>query len=114
MFSIALLAFAVAALALCFGTLFPQFETENAAQIPTSFGGLAYMITSVLLLALVSILEARPLYIDLARHYTHAATRPGDWWEVAGGFAAAAFVCGAATLIPVRIAVRRLEAVERA
>jgi ABC-2 type transport system permease protein len=113
-FSIALLAFAVAALALCFGTVFPQFETENAAQIPTSFGGLVYMITSVALLGLVSILEARPLYIYLARHFAHAVTHPGDWWEVAGGFAAAALVCGAATLFPIRIALRRLEAVERA
>src|SRR3989449_8073820 len=30
------LTFAIAALALGFGALYPQFETENAAQIPTS------------------------------------------------------------------------------
>ena len=26
-------------LAVGFGTMYPRFETENAAQIPTSFGG---------------------------------------------------------------------------
>ena len=36
---------ALAGLALGFGTLFPQFETENAAQIPTSFGGLVFMMS---------------------------------------------------------------------
>ena len=61
--SITLLTFAVSAMALCFGTLFPQFETENATQIPTSFGGLIYMMTSVGLLCSVIVLEARPLYI---------------------------------------------------
>ena len=38
---------ALAGLALGFGTLFPQFETENAAQIPTSFGGLLFMMAAV-------------------------------------------------------------------
>ncbi len=112
--SIALLTFAVSGLALCFGTLFPQFETENAAQIPTSFGGLVYMLTSVGLLCVVSTLEAHPLYIYLARHFTHSATSSRDWWEVAIGFGLAAALCGAATLVPIRIARRRLEAVERA
>ncbi len=112
--SIALLTFAVSALALCFGTLFPQFETENAAQIPTSFGGLVYMVTSVGLLCAVSVLEARPLYIYLARHFTHTVNTSRDWWEVAVGFGLAAALCGAATLLPIRVALRRLERIERA
>src|SRR5437899_3130184 len=44
------LTFAIAALALGFGALYPQFETENAAQIPTSFGGLVFMMPTVALL----------------------------------------------------------------
>ena len=45
------LTLAISALALTFGTLYPQFETENAAQIPTSFGGLVFMMTTIALLA---------------------------------------------------------------
>ena len=52
--------FALAGLAIGFGTLFPQFETENAAQIPTSFGGLVFMMASVALIGGVVVLEARP------------------------------------------------------
>ena len=39
LFTITLMTFALAGLALALGTLFRSFETENAAQIPTSFGG---------------------------------------------------------------------------
>ena len=38
--TIILMTFALSGLAIGFGTYFPQFETENAAQIPTAFGGL--------------------------------------------------------------------------
>jgi ABC-2 type transport system permease protein len=41
--TIVLLTVAISAMALGFGALYPQFETENAAQIPTSFGGLVFM-----------------------------------------------------------------------
>src|SRR2546428_14146709 len=41
------LTLAIAAMALGFGALYPQFETENAAQIPTSFGGLVYMMATI-------------------------------------------------------------------
>ena len=49
--TIALMTLALCGMALGFGTLFPQFETENAAQIPTSFGGLLFMIAAVGLIA---------------------------------------------------------------
>jgi ABC-2 type transport system permease protein len=112
--SIAFLTFALSALALCFGTLFPQFETENAAQIPTSFGGLVYMMTAVVLLGAVAVLEARPVYMHLAHHFTHTATDAGDWEDLVVGFGAAGALCIASTLLPIRIALKRLAAVERA
>src|SRR2546426_3062661 len=49
--TMAALTLAIAAMALAFGTLYPQFETENAAQIPTSFGGLVFMMATIALLA---------------------------------------------------------------
>src|SRR5690606_33347750 len=58
--TIALYTLAASALALGLGALYPQYDTENAAQIPTSFGGLVFMMSSVVLLALVIAVEARP------------------------------------------------------
>jgi ABC-2 type transport system permease protein len=112
--SITLLTFALSALALCFGTLFPQFETENAAQIPTSFGGLIYMMTAVALLGTVIVLEARPVYIYLGHHFYGTHTPRTDLFDVILGFSLAAALCLAATLVPIWTALRRLTDLERA
>src|ERR1700738_5006835 len=108
--TIALMTLARCAMARGFGTLFPQFETENAAQIPTSFGGLVFMIASIGLIAAVIVLEARPVYGYLSAQFYGTPTYPA---EMVFGFGMAALLCVAATLIPVGIAKRRLEAVER-
>ena len=108
--TIALMTLALCGMALGFGTLFPQFETENAAQIPTSFGGLLYMIASVALIAGVIVLEARPVYGYLSAQFYGTPSSPT---EMVVGFGLAAALCVAATLVPIGIAKRRLEAVER-
>jgi ABC-2 type transport system permease protein len=121
--TITLMTFAMAAMALCFGTVFPQFETENAAQIPTSFGGLVFMMTAVLVLGAVVFLEARPVYEYLSARMaelTAAAPAPTTHHtpvnvaDAVLGFGLATAVCVAATVVPMRIAFRRLEAIERA
>ena len=105
------LTFGLAGLAIGLGTLFPQYETENAAQIPTSFGGLVFMMAAVGLIAAVIVLEARPVYAWVAaRAFGRGTVDPR---EMAIGFGAAAAVCIAATLVPIRIALRRLERGER-
>ncbi|HVZ47587.1 MAG TPA: hypothetical protein VG916_02275 [Gemmatimonadaceae bacterium] len=109
-FSITGLTFAVCGLAIGFGTIFPQFETENAAQIPTSFGGLLFMMASVVVIGGVVVLEARPVYGFIAARAFHQPSNPV---EMVIGFAAAALLCVAATVFPVREALRRLERVER-
>src|SRR5262249_42700181 len=63
--TIACFTMAAGALALSLGVLYPQFETENAAQIPTSFGGLVFMMSAILLLAAIIVIEARPVAAHL-------------------------------------------------
>lgn len=108
--SITLLTFALSGLAIGFGTMFPQFETENAAQIPTSFGGLLYMMASVVVIGGVIVLEARPVYGYLSAKAFGTAADPT---EMVLGFGAAALLCVVATILPIRMALTRLEAVER-
>lgn len=108
--TISLMTLALAGLALGFGTMFPQFETENAAQIPTSFGGLLFMMTSVAVIGGVVVLEARPVY-----GYLTARAFGGDTQITAMviGFGLATALCLAATLVPIRMALGRLQAIER-
>jgi ABC-2 type transport system permease protein len=108
--SIALMTFALSGMAIGFGTMFPQFETENAAQIPTSFGGLLYMMASVALIGSVVVLEAGPVYSYLS---AKAFRQPIEPTQMVAGFGAAFVLCIVATLVPIRIALKRLEAVER-
>jgi ABC-2 type transport system permease protein len=108
--AICALTLAISAMALGFGALYPQFETENAAQIPTSFGGLVFMMATIALLAAVigslwqavyayvrSVYDARPVVVDA--------------WMVLW-FTVAAALCAAATVIPLKAGLRRIERLE--
>ena len=105
-----LLTFAISALALGFGTLYPQFETENAAQIPTSFGGLVFMMTAIVLVAAVIMLEAMPVY-----GYMNAAFR-GESVQITTSmmlaFAGVLLLCITATVVPLKISLRKMEEFE--
>jgi ABC-2 type transport system permease protein len=101
---------AASALALTFGILYPRFGTENAAQIPTSFGGLVYMMASLTLLALVLAIEAAPVTAYLrADRLGGPAPNPSDSLVAA---AAVVLLCTAATIVPLRLGIRRLDAME--
>jgi ABC-2 type transport system permease protein len=104
------LTLAIAALALTFGTLYPQFETENAAQIPTSFGGLVFMMATIALLAavIVSLWQAVHAYV---RAMFYGEPLVIDSWMLLW-FGVAAALCTAATIVPLRLALRKMESFE--
>jgi ABC-2 type transport system permease protein len=108
--TILLLTLAISAMALAFGTLYPQFNTENAAQIPTSFGGLVFMMATIALLAAVILIESVPVYRYLRASFEQEplAVTP----LMVGSFALAAAVCVLATVVPLRVALRKLEQIE--
>jgi ABC-2 type transport system permease protein len=103
------LTLALGAIALGYGAVYPQFETENVAQIPTSFGGLVCMMTIVGLLGLIIAIEAGPVseYIRLQQ-----AGLPGGAPAIFAGLAAVIVVCGVATVLPLRVAMRKLEGMD--
>ncbi|HJU89104.1 MAG TPA: hypothetical protein VJ672_06905 [Gemmatimonadaceae bacterium] len=107
--TITLLTFAIAGLALALGVLFPQYGTENAAQIPTSFGGLVFMMLSIGVIGGVVILEARPVYAYLSARQFGTPISPS---EMTVGFALAALLCLTATFAPLSMALTRLERTE--
>jgi ABC-2 type transport system permease protein len=99
------------ALALSFGALYPQFGSENAAQIPTSFGGLVYMMSSLSLLAMIIMIEAGPVtaYLRVGLHGGELIDLIPEL--IAAGLVVVA-VCVAATVVPLRLALRRIEMME--
>jgi ABC-2 type transport system permease protein len=108
--TIVLYTMAVSALALTFGVFYPQFGTENAAQIPTSFGGIVYMMASLCLLGLVIMIEALPVTEQLRAWQGGDRLVATPQLLAAGALVTA--ICIAATLIPLRLSARRLERME--
>ena len=103
--------FALTALALGFGALYPNYDTENVAEIPTSFGGLLFMMAAVSYLAGVVILEGWPVYLFL-----DARLRGGDA-EVTTtplllGIAGATVLTGLAMWLPLRAGIRKVQSVD--
>ena len=109
--TILLYTLAAGALALSFGALYPQFGTENAAQIPTSFGGLVYMMSSLCLLALIIGIEAIPV-TNYLRDQRYAQQPVGITAELVLSGLAVIAVCAAATIVPLRVGLRRIETME--
>jgi ABC-2 type transport system permease protein len=101
---------AVGALALGMGVLYPQFDSENAAQIPTSFGGLVFMMAAVSLLTLIIVIEAVPVAQQLRAWQAGAA--PGSPASLLLVVALVFIVCALATVLPLRMGLRRLAAIE--
>lgn len=101
---------AISGMALGFGALFPQFDTENAAQIPTSFGGLVFMMTTVTLLGLVIVVEAVPVvsYLRARQAGADSAFTP----ELGVALAVVVAVCATATILPLRIGLKRMTEME--
>ena len=101
---------ALCALALGFGALYPNFDTENAAEIPTSFGGLLFMMAAVLYLGGVVVLEAWPVYLFLTARLR--GTGDVSMAPLLLGISGAALLTAAAIVIPLRAGVRRVESLE--
>ena len=108
--TIVLYTMAVSALALTFGVFYPQFATENAAQIPTSFGGVVYMMSSLCLLAAIIMIEAIPVAAQLRAWQRGQQLTVTPELLMAGVLVIG--ICVAATLVPLRLSARRLELME--
>lgn len=107
-----IITFAIAALALGFGALFPRFDTTNAADVPTGFGGLVFMMTATAYLAAVIVLEAWPVYAVLEARVSGAPLPPGSLAWLAVGLGGALVLSIAAIALPLSAAVRALARME--
>ncbi len=110
--TIAAISLALAALALAFGASFPQFESENMAQIPTSLGGLLYMMSAVGLVGAVLVLESWPVLAIFRRRLVGGPVEAEAVALAVAGGAAALLLCAGATVFPLRVALRKIERFE--
>jgi ABC-2 type transport system permease protein len=99
----------VSAIAVATGALYPNFDFDNAAQIPTSFGGAICMIFSIGFVAVTVIVEAWPMYLFALRGlHAGAATSP-DLGTVLPALAAVLVLTAIAMIVPLQLGLKRLE-----
>jgi ABC-2 type transport system permease protein len=101
--------FGIAAIGVGLGALYPNFNYDNAAEIPTSFGGAVAMILSVVFIALAVAIEAWPIY-QLAM----ASLRPGRALApplelIAPSLITVAALTAAVVTLSLQLGIRRLE-----
>jgi ABC-2 type transport system permease protein len=101
---------AAGAMALAMGIYYPQFETENAAQIPTSFGGMLFMMASVTLLGAIITAEAAPVAAYLRARQAGVPFEATQGLVVSLGIALA--LTTGTTVVSLRLALRRLRELE--
>jgi ABC-2 type transport system permease protein len=106
--SIVGLSLALTAQALAWGVYYPEFESENAAQIPTSIGGLLFMLGAVVNLGAVLAVQIWTLRGYLMSGLPGREPRDPLLWEIGLALGATLVLCLTAGILPYRAAVRRL------
>jgi ABC-2 type transport system permease protein len=106
--TITVMSFAIGSLALGFGALFPRFESDNAAEISTGFGGLLFMMVATAYLVAVIMAEAWPVYAFLRGRLAGQPLDRATLLFLIFGFSVAAALSAAAIVLPLRAGVRRV------
>lgn len=103
--------FALTSLALGLGAMYPNYDTENVAEIPTSFGGLLFMMAAVSYLAGVVILEAWPVYLYLNSRFQLGEAQVSVT-PLLMGVAGAAILTVLTIWLPLRAGIRKVQSVD--
>ena len=104
-----LMTFGITALGVGLGAVFPRFKHENVAQIPTGFGGIVYMLLTMLFIGVVITLEAWPVYkIFTAQTLGYQLTISG-WVSIALSIIVVLIVNIFALFLPMKIGLARLK-----
>ena len=103
-----LMTIGIAALGVGMGAAFPRFRYENVAQIPTGFGGIAYMIVTMLFIGAVISLEAWPVYRIFLAQSLGTSMGPAKWVWIALTFLLVIALIVLAVILPMKIGLKRL------
>jgi ABC-2 type transport system permease protein len=107
--TVCFMTFGIAAIGVGFGALYPNFNYENAAEIPTSFGGAVSMIVSVAFIALIVMIEAWPIYQIATASLRRGPMGAPSLWIIAPSLAIVAALTAAVVAVSLRAGIRRLE-----
>ena len=105
--TVLLMTFGITAIGIGVGAFYPKFNFDNAAEIPTSFGGAVCMILSIAFIGIAVMIEAWPIYLLAMEGLRGRPTVP-QLRIIAPSLAAVAVVTLAVVTIALKSATKRL------
>jgi len=106
-----LMTFGISAIGVGVGALYPKFNYEHVAEIPTSFGGAVCMIVSIAFIGILVMVLAWPVYL-LAMEGLNPGTAKVGLWVIFPSLAADLVITILAVTIPIRLGLKKLEAMK--
>lgn len=103
-----MMTFGITSLGIGLGAVFPRFRHENVAQIPTGFGGIVYMLVTMIFIGVVVTLEAWPVYRIFMAQIAGSALPPSGWARIILSFGLVLVINALALFLPVKIGLKRL------
>ena len=106
------LTFGIVALGMAVGVVYPNFTAEHSAKIAASFGGVVYMVLSIVFIGIVVVLEAWPVYLVFMSQLQQVPLSPWMWSSIYSslGFALALMI--GVFWVSTRWSIARLEEME--
>ena len=107
--TVLLMTFGIVAIGVGVGAFYPKFNFDNAAEIPTSFGGAICMIFSVAFIGVAVIIEAWPIYLLAMEGLNPGRLKVPPAWVIAPSLTAVAVLTAAVVTVALRLGLNRLE-----
>ena len=115
--TVVLMSFALCSIAVGTGALFPNFSKgstanrrdDNPAKIVSGFGGTLCFVLSLIYIVLVIGAEALPMYSQFSEGGIAPETQP---WAMAAAWLFVAIISLVATIVPMSLALKRVDALE--
>jgi ABC-2 type transport system permease protein len=98
----------IVAMGIGLGAAFPDFKAENPAQTASSFGGLVFMLTAAIFIAVVILLQAGPVYRLFMADLHGRPLSAIVWLWIATAFGVALTLSILAIILPLRFGEKRL------
>ena len=107
--SIGLMTFGITAIGVGLGALYPNFNYENAAEIPTSFGGAVSMIISIGFIGVNVMIEAWPIYNLAMQAFRRGKIAAPELWTIAPPLLIVLALTIVTVAVSLRLGVKNLE-----
>jgi ABC-2 type transport system permease protein len=104
-----LMTFGITAVGIGLGALYPNFNYENAAEIPTSFGGAVCMICSMGFIGLIVMIVAWPIYTLTMRAFLRGRTFIPDYYVIAPSLLIVLALTVVTVVVALRVGIKHLE-----